>query len=228
MQTVRKSLRFVAYPLAIGIAFGFSCEMIHHWRDPELHYSPQYTPTAVFVGGTAGIGRGMVETFGRRTKGDANIIIIGRNRAAAEEILAELPKSKNPNVKHEFIQCDVSRMKNVHQATQQLLSRHPKINFLVLTAGLISTKGRNETEEGLDVKLAVHYYSKWAFINGLMPALEKAIDEKEDGKVVSVFSAGQGKGKIDMDDLGLARTFSLSRAASHAATYNDLMVEVSL
>jgi hypothetical protein len=61
-----------------------------------------------------------------------------------------------------------------------------------------------------------------------MPALEKAVDRKEDGKVVSVFSAGQGKGRIDMDDLGLVRKFSLGRAASHAATYNDLMMEVSL
>ncbi|XP_006456299.1 hypothetical protein AGABI2DRAFT_180977 [Agaricus bisporus var. bisporus H97] len=226
MQVVKKSLRFVVPPLAVGMVIGATCDFIMDYNDPEpVHYSPQLAPTAVFVGGTAGIGRAMVENFGNRTLGDANIVIIGRNRAAAEEIIAQLPKSKDPNVKHEFVQCDVSRMKNVRDATQQVLSRHPKINFLVLTAGLMSTKGRNETEEGLDVKLAVHYYSRWAFIKGFMPALEKAIEGKEDGKVISVLAAGEGQGRIDMTDLGLARTFSLSRAASHAATYNDLMVD---
>lgn len=158
MQAAKRALRFAAYPLAIGAIARLTCDMIHDWNDPQLDYSPRYVPTAVFVGGTAGIGRSMVETFGERTNGNANIIIIGRNRAAAEKVLARLPKPSNPNVKREFIQCDVSRVKNVHEATQQLLSSHPKINFLVLTAGLMSTKGRNETEEGLDAKLAVHYY----------------------------------------------------------------------
>lgn len=194
---------------------------------PSIRYSPNYPPVAVFVGGTAGIGRGMVDALARYTNGNASIIIIGRNRAAAEEILSHLPKPTNSQVKHEFIQCDVTRMKNVHATTQEILSRHPKINFLVLTAGFMSTKGRDETEEGLDKKLAAHYYSRWKFIDELLPALRRASDDKEDAKVISVFSAGMGKGEIDMEDLGLKKTYSLTRAASHAATYNDLMVDVS-
>jgi len=179
---------------------------------------------AVFVGGTSGIGQAMAEVLGHHTNGDSSIIILGRNRVAAEATLAQLPKSTNPEVKREFIQCDVTRMKNVHAATQEILSKHPKINFLVLTTGVMSTKGRNETEEGLDTKLAAHYYSRWKFIDGLLPALRKANEDGEDGKVISVFSAGMGGGAIDMEDLGLKKTYSVSRAASQGITYNDLMV----
>ncbi|KAF9443918.1 NAD(P)-binding protein [Macrolepiota fuliginosa MF-IS2] len=194
-------------------------------RTQPTHYSPNHVPTAVFVGGTSGIGRAMVDALGSYTDGNTNIVIVGRNRAAADEILAQLPKPTNPQVKHEFIQCDVTRMKNVHTTTQAILSRHPKINFLVLTAGIMTTKGRDETEEGLDTKLAAHYYSRWTFINELLPALKKASSDQEDAKVLSVFSAGHGGGEIDMDDLGLKKDFSLSRAASNATTYNDLMID---
>lgn len=42
----------------------------------------------------------------------------------------------------------------------------------------------------------------------------------------SVFSAGEN-GRIDLDDLGLKKTYSLRKAAVQGRTYNDLMVEVS-
>jgi NAD(P)-dependent dehydrogenase (short-subunit alcohol dehydrogenase family) len=37
-------------------------------------------PVAVFVGGTSGIGQATAEAFARHTKGNAHIIICGRNR----------------------------------------------------------------------------------------------------------------------------------------------------
>ena len=60
----------------------------------------------------------------------------------------------------------------------------------------------------------------------VMPLLEAAADAGEDARVVSVLSSGDG-GKIDTQDLGLKKTYSLARSASMAITGNDLMVEVS-
>jgi len=57
-----------------------------------------------------------------------------------------------------------------------------------------------------------------------MPALRKAKDDGEDAKVYSVLAAGKG-GEVDLNDLGLKKTFSLMNAALAAPTYNDLMME---
>ncbi|KAJ6496244.1 NAD(P)-binding protein [Mycena sanguinolenta] len=186
-------------------------------------FSPAYTPVAIFVGGTSGIGQGMAEAFARHTKGNAHIVLVGRNRAAAEAIIQTFPKPTLPGATHEFIECDITLMKNVHRVAGELQARIPKINFLVLSTGVMTTNGRNETEEGIDRKLAVHYYGRWRFIRDLVPAMESAHQAGEDAKVISVMSAGQG-GELDLDDLGLKKNFSLTNAASATGTYNDIMV----
>ncbi|KAJ7627771.1 hypothetical protein DFH06DRAFT_1480793 [Mycena polygramma] len=89
-------------------------------------------------------------------------------------------------------------MRNVHRVADDLLARMPKINFLVLTPGVQTTDGRNETEEGIDRRLA-------------------------DAKVMSVLAAGRGD-TIDLEDLGLKKSFTWKTAATTATTYNDIMV----
>ncbi|KAF7351983.1 hypothetical protein MVEN_01160500 [Mycena venus] len=186
-------------------------------------FSPSYTPVAIFVGGTSGIGQGMAEAFARHTKGNAHIVLVGRSRTAAESIIATFPNPTVPGVKHEFVECDITLMKNVHRVAGELRARIPKINFLVLTPGVMTMNGRNETEEGIDRKLAVHYYGRWRFIKDLLPAVEEAHKAGEDAKVMSVLAAGDG-GKIDLEDLGLKKNFSVANAAAAAPTYNDIMV----
>ncbi|KAF9460993.1 hypothetical protein BDZ94DRAFT_1264641 [Collybia nuda] len=188
-------------------------------------FTPSYTPVAVFVGGTSGIGQGVAEAFARHTHGNAHIIIVGRNHAAAQSIIERFPKpAVTTGITHEFIECDVTRMRNVQAVTREILTRVPKVNFLVMTPGIATLKGRDETEEGIDKKLALHYYARWKFTNDLIPAILGAKDAGEDAKVLSVMSAGRG-GKIDLGDLGLKETYSLRNVAQAAPVYNDLMME---
>lgn len=187
------------------------------------------TPVAVFAGGTSGIGQGMAETFAKWRGGKAHIIIVGRNEAAAQDIFSRLPKPSSSlgeaEWSHEFVQCDATLMSNVHRASQEILAKHPKINFLAMSPGFFSSAGRTETSEGIDQKLAVHYYARWKFIDELVPALQAAKDEGEEARVVSVLAAGHG-GRIDVNNLGLKKGFSIKAAANGATTYNDYMIEV--
>ena len=217
--------------IPIAFAAHFQVNSMRHSRaqrdrNAALVANLKGAPVAVFVGGTSGIGQGLAEAFAQWRNGNAHIVIVGRNEAAAKEIIGHFPKPTSTNSwTHEFVQCDVTLMKNVHSASEQILAKHPKINYLVMSPGFFAASGRDETSEGIDKKLAVHYYARWKFIDELLPALKKAKDDEEDVRVLSVFSAGHG-GQIDPNDLGLKKRYSLKAAADSATTYNDLMIEV--
>ncbi|KAI0681710.1 hypothetical protein C8T65DRAFT_751366, partial [Cerioporus squamosus] len=98
--------------------------------------------------------------FARYTKGNAHwhIVIVGRNKSAADEIIASFPKLTKPEAKHEFVKCDVFLMRNVQATTAALRACLPKINFLVLSPGLFNLRGSDETvEPGIDKRLGLHY-----------------------------------------------------------------------
>jgi NAD(P)-dependent dehydrogenase (short-subunit alcohol dehydrogenase family) len=187
-------------------------------------YSPLSTPTAIFVGGTSGIGRAMAESFARATKGNCSIILIGRNRTAAESIIASFPKPTTTDV-HEFVECDAKLIQNVHATTSALLQRLQKVNFLVLSPGMFRASGRHDTTEGIDEQLALMYHARWTFTYDLMPLLTKAAEAGEDAKVMTVLAAGTPIGvQADVNDLEMKKSWI--GAMRVASTYNDLMFEV--
>lgn len=195
-------------------------------QNANLLQSLSYTiPVAIFVGGTSGIGQATAEAFARHCKGNAHIVIVGRNQAAAESIISRFPQPTAPEAKHEFVHCDALLMKNVHSATDSLKSRLERTNYLFLTCGTANHMGpRDETEEGLDKMVALRYYARWKFIYDLQPLLKAAKDKGEAASVVSVMVAGMGK-KVDMDDFGLKKTYSTWNMIFSPPTYNDAMIE---
>jgi NAD(P)-dependent dehydrogenase (short-subunit alcohol dehydrogenase family) len=146
-------------------------------RAANASFAPSYEPVALFIGGTSGIGQSMAEILAGHLKGKAHIVICGRNKKAADSVLASLPKPTKefkPEPMREFVHCDATTMSNVHATTTDLLARLPKIDFLILSIGIVNMQGRSETEEGIDKKLALDYYARWKFIRDLMPLLRKA------------------------------------------------------
>jgi NAD(P)-dependent dehydrogenase (short-subunit alcohol dehydrogenase family) len=194
-------------------------------RDANVAFNPSYVPVMVVTGATGGIGQAMLETLARHLNGRIHIVLVGRNRAAAETIIAGLPTA--PESKYEFIQCDVLLMKNVHALAADLLKRLPKINFLVHCAGNIRFwGGRKETEEGIDDMFAVRYYNRFALTLDLLPLLRNAAAGQEAASVLCVLGAGLAP-EIDLEDLGMKKNYWVMKAATQTVSYNDLMVAVS-
>jgi NAD(P)-dependent dehydrogenase (short-subunit alcohol dehydrogenase family) len=189
-----------------------------------------YEPIGVFVGGTSGVGQAMVQAFHSYTQGKCHIIIIGRNRAAAEATFASFDDSghSGSNFRREFIPCDVYLMKNIKETSRTLLAQLPHINFLVLSAGYGSVlNDRDETAEGMAGQLVTRYYSRWRFIHELLPLVRKAADERLDAKVMSVLGAQKYQVMaVDLDDLPLKKSYRGYKAAMQSVNYNDYMMEV--
>ncbi|CAA7261262.1 unnamed protein product [Cyclocybe aegerita] len=106
--------------------------------------------------------------FAKLQNSCVQIYLISLNRAAPEWIIASLPQptaevdkddsspTPTPGYTYEFIPCDVTL---IYALARDLSSRLPYLNFLLHSAGVIGLEGRQETSEGIDIKLASRYYS---------------------------------------------------------------------
>jgi len=93
------------------------------------------------------------------------------------------------------------------------------LDVLVETQGIATTQGRTETEEGIDQKMATHYYGRMALIDAFLPLLHKS----PSAYVLSVLSAGvHSPYEGYSTDPELKDNYSLKNAADAAGFYNDL------
>lgn len=177
---------------------------------------------ALVVGGTAGIGKGIAM---RLAEANYSITIIGRNIERGNEMVEILnKKSTDASAKHQFIACDAKLVKTSTECAKKYIEsiENKPLDILVLTQGIATFAGRTPTEEGIEQKLAIHYYSRMAFIRNLLNNLKIA----ENPRVLSVLSAGvhspYAKYKEDPD---LEHNFSLLNAADAAGFYNDIAMD---
>ncbi|KAG8943963.1 hypothetical protein FRC00_010835 [Tulasnella sp. 408] len=187
-------------------------------------YTSTYRPTALFVGGTSGCGQGTAEAFARATQGRAHILICGRNREAAENIISGFPK--HAESKYEFVECDATLMENVVKAAEEVKRKisdaggKTKLNYLVLSQGVITMNGFDPTSEGIDTRLALSFYSRWKFVDELLPLLESASSDGEEARVMTILAPGIS-GPLDTSDLGLKKNYSSGLARKHGPAYTD-------
>jgi len=176
----------------------------------------------VFVGGTGGIGESTAkELFLRSSRPKA--YIVGRSERKGQKIVDEL-REINPEGKVIFMQKDISILRNVDEICEEIMQMEEKINCLFLTAGYMTLKGRTETIEGIDRKMAVNYYSRIRWILNMMPALQVASDRNELSRVISVLAAGS-EGDVRVDDLDLKHNFTLHACLAHCVVMTDFAVE---
>lgn len=88
-----------------------------HIRRP-LRLYPQLSFFILCISSSLASCQGSLEAFARYTGANAHIIIIGRNEAAANQIIEGLPKTEGS--KYEFLQCDASKLANVKAASEKL------------------------------------------------------------------------------------------------------------
>lgn len=95
------------------------------------------------VGGTSGIGEATARAFVRDTL-SPRVFLVGRNEAQASKIIEEL-RQLNPEGQLSFVKCDAARLQSVDEVCKDIQAKEEKINLLFLSAGILTTKGRDGT-----------------------------------------------------------------------------------
>ncbi len=176
---------------------------------------------AVVFGATAGLGRAVAV---RLAQANVGVVAVGRNAQAGAEVVQELRAASARfamPAEHSFRATDASLLGNVRALAAGIAAESPgrALDMLVLSQGIATMQGRTETAEGLDVKMALHYYSRVAAAKALMPMLERSASPR----VLSIFAAGVHPPYEGWStDTELKTTYSLSNAANAAAFYNDI------
>jgi NAD(P)-dependent dehydrogenase (short-subunit alcohol dehydrogenase family) len=189
---------------------------------------------AVFVGATSGIGMGTLKQYAKYAQG-GKAYIVGRSKNATEPLLNEL-KASNPKGTFEFIETEISLIKNVDLACEEIKSKEKKIDILFLSAGFLAYGGRNgllfislhedkanegsESAEGIDIPHALRYYSRLRFVYDLLPLLT----ESPSPRVISILAGGK-ESAIDINDLEVHNDFTMVKAASNGTTQTTLAFE---
>lgn len=171
----------------------------------------------------AGVAAAFAKYSPKETSKAPYIIIIGRSKQSADQVISQM-KSLNSQGTYEFVQGDLTLMTGVRNVAKQVNLKVDKVNFLCMSQGIMTLKTHDDTEEGIDRKVALHFYSRFLLTSLLMAKLEKAQESGEDARMLTILTAGRG-GPIYENDLGLKEHKSLKAKMDTALTYNDLMVE---
>lgn len=114
-------------------------------KESNANVLPSALPSglvAVFLGATSGIGQATLKQFIVATKHKSpRVYVVGRSASAVYQQLADL-RQLNPSATIEFVEQDVSLVRNVDPAVNQIKQRETKVDLLFLSVGFVSVQGR--------------------------------------------------------------------------------------
>lgn len=148
-----------------------------------------------------------------------------RTQAGNTAFISKLPSPPGSfrgfPTKDVFYRCDLTLLSATKKLISHLSGLLGKIDVLVTSQGIFTTKGRTETPEGNDVKMMLHYYSRMAVIDGLRSKF------RDGTRVMSVLDGTGGNVKgLKWNDLDLKHNYSVGNAAKHCITMTDLALQV--
>ena len=168
--------------------------------------------TILITGGNSGIGKAAATAL---VGMGADVVITardpGRGAAAACDITAD--SGRQAQVRS----LDLARMGSVRQFADAFLAEVPRLDVLVLNAGIMATD-RRVTEDGFELMFQVNHLGHFLLTRLLQPLLEASAPSR----VVVVASVAHKRGALDFDDLQSENDYSGMRAYATSKLANVL------
>jgi NAD(P)-dependent dehydrogenase (short-subunit alcohol dehydrogenase family) len=144
------------------------------------------------TGATGGIGKATAAALADM---GATVVIVGRNPAKCEEVVAALKQSTGNN-QIESLVADLSIMGDVQRLAGEFKARYQQLHVLINNAGGTYLKAQR-TSEGLERMFALNHLSYFYLTSLLLDTLKASAP----ARVVNVASNSHKGAQIDFDDL---------------------------
>lgn len=151
--------------------------------------------TIAVTGATAGIGYFAAEQLARA---GANVVLASRSADKLEVAQATL-HSQVPGASLESVVIDMTSLDSIARASDAL-SAIPRLDGILLNAGVMTATRRAKTVDGLPVMMASHAIGNFALISRLLPALAHASDGTN-ARVVHTSTGFVRRFRMSVDDL---------------------------
>ena len=157
----------------------------------------------LITGSTDGIGK---QTALELLRGGHHVIVHGRSRPSVEAAVAALGAAvpaAGGEGRLDAVSFDLGALASVRRGAAELIERFPAIDVLVNNAGIFAAE-RAVTADGVELTFAVNYVGPFLLTHLLSPALERGAP----ARVINLSSIAHTRGRIHLDDLGLAKAYT--------------------
>ncbi|HET9988015.1 MAG TPA: SDR family NAD(P)-dependent oxidoreductase [Kofleriaceae bacterium] len=156
----------------------------------------------LITGSTDGIGRALARQL---AAGGMHVIVHGRSKTKVDLALAGL-REELPGATLDGLAFDLGTLAGVRRGAEMVGKLAPQLHVLVNNAGIFAQE-RVLTGDGIETTFAVNYVAPFALTELLAPRLiESAI--RVPSRVIDVASVAHTRGRIHLDDLQLANSWT--------------------
>lgn len=137
--------------------------------------------------GNTGIGKETVLQLAKHNPD--RIFLATRTESKARDAISSINSQLSEKVDIEYLPLDLASLKSVRAAAQQFNERSPRLDILILNAGIMATPpGRSES--GHDIQLGTNHIGHFLLTKLLLPTLQKtaAAEPGSDVRIISVSS----------------------------------------
>ncbi|MFF2447820.1 SDR family oxidoreductase [Neobacillus sp. NPDC058068] len=155
----------------------------------------------IITGATSGIGLAAVKEIAARR---ANIGIVARNEAKANEIAKQIKESSGGSRKVDVFLADMGSQQSIRRVAAEILERCSRIDVLVNNAGALF-ENHQLTDDGLEMTWAVNHVGPFLLTMLLLNRLK----ESAPARIITTASHGHKMAKkgIDFNDMGAEQLY---------------------
>jgi NAD(P)-dependent dehydrogenase (short-subunit alcohol dehydrogenase family) len=168
---------------------------------------------AVVTGASGGIGRQTATVLAQR---GATVVLACRDQGRADQAAARI-RSAAPGADVRFVQLDLTSLRSVRQAADEILASWPRLDLLINNAGVMYVPFQR-TGDGFELTFGTNHLGHFALTGRLLPRLL----ETQGSRVVTVSSVAHRYGEMHFDDLMLTSHYQPDPAYGQSKLANLL------